>query len=177
MSQPEIRTARLLLRPRTVADTEACFAMDQEPGVTDHIPGPWDDPAAHRAFIAERTKGPWPAGTGYWTLERDGAFAGWVCLVPVEETPDIEVGWRLRPGLWRQGLATEAAAALLHHGFATLGLPAVITRIAAENAASLRVAEKLGFPPPVTVPEGYLRGVLTCRAWLASKGGQDAPAH
>jgi RimJ/RimL family protein N-acetyltransferase len=176
MSQPVFRTARLLLRPRNLADTEACFAMDREPGVTDHIDGPWDDPAAHRAFIAERTLGPWPAGMGYWTLEQDGAFAGWVCLVPVEESPDIEVGWRLRPGLWRQGLATEAAAALLRHGFATLGLAAVITRIAAENAASLRVAEKLGFPSAVAVPEGYLRGVLTRAAWLASKGGQDAPA-
>ena len=171
------RTARLLLRPRALADTEACLAMDREPGVTDHIDGPWDDPTAHRAFIAERTRGPWPEGMGYWTVTTEAGFAGWVCLVPVEETPDVEIGWRLRPGLWRRGIATEAAEALLRHAFAGLGLAAVVTRIAAENIASLRVAEKLGFPPPVAVPEGYRRGVLTRAAWEDSKGGQDAPAH
>lgn len=159
MTLPCFRTARLALRPRSLADTEACLAMDAEPGVTDHLDGPWDDPAAHRALVEERTLGPWPPGLGYWTVGREGGFAGWVCLVPIGAPGSaVEVGWRLRPGVWRRGYATEAAAALLRHGFGTLGLPAVVVRIAPGNHASLRVAAKLGFPAPVPAPEGYLLG-------------------
>ena len=49
--QPTFETARFNLRPRTLADTDACIAMDKEPGVTRFVRGPWDDPAAHRAFV------------------------------------------------------------------------------------------------------------------------------
>lgn len=178
MTQPAFTTARLRLRPRSLADTEACFAMDREPGVTDHIDGPWDDPAAHRAFIAARTAGPWPPGMGYWVVETQGRFAGWACLVPTGDADsDVEVGWRLRPSLWGRGIATEAAAPLLRHGFATLGLADIVVRIAAENVASLRVAAKLGFLPPAEHPEGYLRGALPRQDWLAREGGRHAPAR
>lgn len=171
-------TARLALRPRMLADTEACLAMDAEPGVTMHVPGPWDDAAAHRALIETRTLGPWPGGMGYWVVEAEGGFAGWVCLVPIGEPgSDVEVGWRLRPSLWRRGIATEAAAPLLRHGFGTLGLAEIVVRIAPENLASLRVAAKLGFAPPVEHPGGYLRGTLPRLDWLAREGGRHAPAH
>jgi RimJ/RimL family protein N-acetyltransferase len=177
VTQPWLRTARLALRPRSLADTAACLAMDAEPGVTDHVDGPWDDPAAHRALIEERTLGPWPPGMGYWAVERDGAFAGWVCLVPIGGPgSEVEVGWRLRRPLWGQGIATEAAGPLLRHGFATLGLPRVVVRIAAANAASLRVAARLGFPPPVAKPEGYLGSAMAREEWTHRKGGHDAPA-
>ena len=143
-----LRTSRLILTPRTLADTEACLAMDREPEVTKFVDGPWDDPAAHRAFIEARTLGPYPAGLGYWTIrslaERD-AFLGWALLIPVDaKGPEIEIGWRLRPRAWGRGFASEAALALLGQGFDELGLEEIIAEIDARNAASIRVAEKLG---------------------------------
>ncbi len=45
---------------------------------------------------------------------------------------------------WGQGYATEAATAVLNYAFQTLGLDRVIADINPHNAASLRVAEKLG---------------------------------
>lgn len=179
MTQPEFTTARLRLRPRTLADTDACLAMDREPGVTRHLDGPWGDPAAHRAFIEARTRGPWPPGLGYWAvLDAAGveAFLGWVLLIPEDGTgPEVEIGWRLRPAAWGRGLATEAARPLLRHGFETLALPRIVAGIAAENTASLRVAAKLGLRPVAggTGEGRYLRCVLDRRDHLAMQGGID----
>jgi RimJ/RimL family protein N-acetyltransferase len=100
--QPTFETARLLIRPRTLADTDDCLAMDREPEVTRFVVGPWSDAAAHRAFIEARTRGPYPPGLGYWTVHRrddGGSFLGWVLLIPLDGAgPDIEIGWRLRRG-------------------------------------------------------------------------------
>ncbi|WP_439497570.1 GNAT family N-acetyltransferase [Bosea sp. (in: a-proteobacteria)] len=141
-------TERLLLRPRTLADTDACIEMDRDPDVTRFVNGPWSDPAAHRAFVEKRTSGPWPQGMGYWTilLREDAAtFVGWVLLIPVDAVgPEIEIGWRLRQRFWGKGFATEAARPVLAHAFEILGLDEVIAEIAPENLGSLKVAEKIG---------------------------------
>jgi RimJ/RimL family protein N-acetyltransferase len=145
---PTFKTDRLVLRPRTLADTDACLAMDRDPQVTRFVSGPWSDPAAHRAFIESRTLGPYPPGLGYWTIWRrdhPGSFIGWTLLIPKDTVgPEIEIGWRLRRDAWGQGLATEATRPVLRHGFVTLKLPEVVADIDPANAASLRVAEKLG---------------------------------
>lgn len=146
--QPSFETPRFRLRPRTLADTDACLAMDNEPGVTRFVRGPWDDPAAHRAFINARTRGPYPTGQGYWSItprEAPEHFLGWVLLIPVDAVgPEIEIGWRLRPETGGRGVATEAALPLLQHAFETLGLEQVIAEIDVPNRASSRVAEKIG---------------------------------
>ncbi len=147
MTLPRFTTERLALRQRMLADSDACFAMDREPEVVIFIDGPWDDPVAHRAFIEERTRGPYPEGLGYWAIERlaDRAFLGWILLIPRDaEGPEVEIGWRLKRAAWGQGHATEAAHPVLRHGFATLGLGEIIADIDARNTASIRVAEKLG---------------------------------
>ena len=146
--QPFFETSRLLLHPRTLADTEACLRMDRDPAVTRFVSGPWSDPVAHRAFIEARTHGPYPLGLGYWIIRRrnqPNSFLGWVLLIPADATrSEIEIGWRLPQAVWRQGFATEAAAPLLRHAFDTLKLREVIAEIDQGNTASQSVAEKLG---------------------------------
>jgi RimJ/RimL family protein N-acetyltransferase len=102
--QPTFETPRLLIRPRVLADTDACLAMDREPDVTRFIHGPWSDAAAHRAFIEARTRGPYAKGLGYWSLCRcsdaRSSFIGWVLPIPVDALgPEIEIGWRLRSSI------------------------------------------------------------------------------
>lgn len=141
-------TERLLLRPRTLADTDACVEMDSDPKVVRFVSGPWSDPVAHRAFIEKRTSGPWPSGMGYWAilLREDAAtFVRWVLLIPVDGAgPEIEIGWRLRQRFWGKGFATEAARPVLAHAVETLGLDEIIAEIAEENLGSVKVAEKIG---------------------------------
>ena len=162
---PTFRTARLTLRQRTLADTEACLAMDRDPAVTRFIPGPWTDPVQHRAFVEARTRGPYPTGLGYWTILAD-TFLGWILLVPlVHGEPAVEIGWRLRQAVWGQGYATEAARAVLHHSFATLNLPEIIACIDPANTASCDVARKIGLQAGTTGANGSIRYALTRDAY------------
>ena len=149
MHLPTFETARLIVRPRTPADTEACMEMDRDPEVTRFIPGPWSDIAAHRAHIEQRTRGPYPDGLGYWSVVDRGnpdQFLGWVSLIPYDALgPQVEIGWRFRRAAWGRGYATEAAAPVLRHGMITLALDEVVADIDPDNTASIRVATKLNF--------------------------------
>ena len=79
-----------------------------------------------------------------WPLihKADGKLIGYCGFVNSDDAP--EIGWRLAPEYWGQGLATEAARAVLTHGFETLGFQRVIATVQAANVASIRVIEKLG---------------------------------
>ena len=59
------------------------------------------------------------------------------------EELELEIGWVVARAFWSQGYA-EAAAACRDHAFGSLGRDRVISLIAPENVASIRVAEKIG---------------------------------
>lgn len=60
----------------------------------------------------------------------------------VDGVKEIEIGYRLDPNYWGQGIATEAARAVRDHAFGGLHLDRVISLIHPDNIASRRVAEK-----------------------------------
>lgn len=153
MTLPVLETQRLRLRPRVPGDLEDCLAMDREPGTLDWIEWPgaaggWEDEAAHRAFIRSRIEARYPDGMGYWVIarrERPDGFLGWVLLIPADAVgPEVEIGWRLTHAARGQGIATEAAQAVLEYGLAGLGLDRVVADIFPENLASVRVARRIG---------------------------------
>jgi RimJ/RimL family protein N-acetyltransferase len=145
---PSFETQRLLVRPRQLGDLKACLAMDRDPAVVRYIDVPWRTPQQHREFVLDRMTRAYPAGLGYWSVVLrlvPAAFVGWVLLIPYDAVgPEIEIGWRLLRSAWGNGFATEASLPVLSHGFETLGLERVVADIHPDNAASLRVAEKLG---------------------------------
>lgn len=145
---PIFETERLLVRPRTLADLDDCLAMDRDPEVTRFIPGPWNDPVAHEAFVRTRIDAAFGEGLGYWSITpklQPDLFLGWVLLIPNDGTgPDVEIGWRLNRAAWGQGFATEAARPVLEHGLRTVGLAEVIAEIDPDNGPSIHVARKLG---------------------------------
>ncbi len=55
-----------------------------------------------------------------------------------------EIGWAIHPQDWGKGIATEVAQRLLGFAFADLHAHRVVAFAHAENAASLRIMEKLG---------------------------------
>lgn len=91
-------------------------------------------------------------GMALWTVERreDGMILGDCGVIPLEgHGPEIELGYRLRPEVWGQGLATEAARAAMGHAMAPvheggLGLRRLVAVTHLDNRASQRVLEKLG---------------------------------
>jgi RimJ/RimL family protein N-acetyltransferase len=91
-------------------------------------------------------------GYGAWMAEdHDGRFLGRVGLFHPDDWDEPELNWMIAPAMRKQGLATEAARAVLDHAFGTLGLPSVISLVRPGNEASRRVAIKLGAVAAETV--------------------------
>ncbi|HEX2143541.1 MAG TPA: GNAT family N-acetyltransferase [Glycomyces sp.] len=158
-----LQTERLTLREFADGDAEVLGQMNTEPEVMRYIGnGLPRDP--EQAFeLVEKFKAAW-AERGYGTfaveIRESGEFAGFAAMAPPtflpEIMPVIEVGWRLRRDLWGKGYATEAAREVIRFAFEEVGLDRVVSCIHSENAASIRVAEKLGMAlERETVVPGY----------------------
>jgi RimJ/RimL family protein N-acetyltransferase len=80
------------------------------------------------------------AGSDDFVIERDGAVIG---KAGFWRLPDV--GYILHPDHWGQGLATEAVEAVVRHVFSRRALEVVTADVDPENAASIRLLEKLGF--------------------------------
>ncbi len=94
-------------------------------------------------------------GYGLWAVEREGALVGRVGLWRPEGWPGLELGWLLARPAWGHGYATEAARAAMRWAWSELDTDQLISIIAPQNDASLRVAERLGMRQ---LREGTLRG-------------------
>jgi RimJ/RimL family protein N-acetyltransferase len=144
-----IETQRLLLRAWQPSDEAPFAALNADPEVTRYLRGPMRRDESDE--LLARIRGHWlEHGFGLYAVEvkESGAFAGFVGLaIPSflpEVLPAVEVGWRLARDHWGNGYATEGARASLVHGFGELGLAQIISIIDPGNAASIRVAERLG---------------------------------
>jgi RimJ/RimL family protein N-acetyltransferase len=149
---PTLETIRLILRPHRIEDYAECRRLWADAGVVRHIGGmPLDSQAVW--FRILRYAGMWSLlGYGMWVIEeRDsGAFLGEAGLLSAERgLPELEgvpeAGWVLGPNAWGRGIATEAMQAILDWADAHLDAPSLRCIIDPDNAASIKVAKKLGF--------------------------------
>ncbi|GAB2967022.1 GNAT family N-acetyltransferase [Amycolatopsis acidiphila] len=156
MNLPVLRTSRLIVRGLERSDTDAVLRVFADPAQSRYFAADFSDPVQCRAMIERRLGYRGPANLGHWAIERDGTVIGLAHLRPSDAMPPgtAELGYFLDPAHGGQGLATEAAAALLRHGFATAGLPAIWALIHESNVASLKLAQRLGFRD-VGVEEHY----------------------
>jgi RimJ/RimL family protein N-acetyltransferase len=65
-------------------------------------------------------------------------------LIRREGLDDVDIGYAFVPAARGQGLASEAAAAVLRHGFEHLGLQRIVAITSPDNAPSVRVLESIG---------------------------------
>jgi RimJ/RimL family protein N-acetyltransferase len=143
---PNLETPRLALRPLVRGDLEAWLAMDLDPRVARFIWGAPPVSESHRKALQPRFDSGWPKTGGVWAVEgRAGpGFLGWCGLFPLQETGLIEIGYRYRPQAWGRGIATEAAARVLDHGFGGFAFDPIVAVSHPQNRASHRVLEKIG---------------------------------
>ena len=142
-----IATDRLILKPRTLEFLDDCLAMDRDPEVTRYIPGPWDKPDEHIAFIKQRMATEFPEKMGYYAvLEKSSEhFLGWVMLLPFHQHSGVaEIGWRLNRRSWGYGYATEAALELKNLALELAEIHTLVAEVMEGNEASIRLCEKLG---------------------------------
>lgn len=149
---PTLLSERLRLRPHVRDDYEASRALWQHPETIRFIGG-----AAQGDqeiwFRLLRYAGMWPLqGYGFWVFEdrTTGEFLGEGGLMDarrgIEGLDDLpEAGWALMPNAAGKGIATEAMRAVLQWADTQLSADRTGCIIDPENAASLRVAAKLGY--------------------------------
>ena len=142
-----IETDRLIMRRIVHDDLKALASMNSDPDVMRYI-------VDGKPQSLEQTQERINAIINHWdkhgfglfaVLERATSdFAGFCGLQYLENTPEIEVGYRFEKRFWGMGLATEAAKASLEYGFERLGLDRIVAVVHPGNLASQRVVEKLG---------------------------------
>ena len=187
---PTLETPRLRLRPLAASDEADLIALDSDPEVMRYVGSPAGvkSPAetAERARlrIRETQRGDYEP-LGFWRIEGRGdrAFHGVGALIrmsagerqdPGDADIDVEVAYRLARSAWGQGIATEAAGALVAHALGPLARPRVVAVTYPENRASQRVLDKLGFERRGLREYKGVRAtyhVLTCSAWAARAAG------
>ena len=140
-----VETPRLILRAPRLEDLDPWAAMMADPETARFIGGTAPRAVTWRALmtmigawhangfamfsVIEKSTGRWIGRVGPWMPE------GW---------PGSEIGWTVIREYWGRGFATEAAAASIDWAFDHLGWTQIIHSIAPDNAASQRVARKLG---------------------------------
>jgi ribosomal-protein-alanine N-acetyltransferase len=146
---PELETRRLLLREMTTEDAPAVFQFRSDPEVQRYNGGAVAEIREAADLIEELAEG-----------FRKGMMVQWgVTLKPRTETVigifgyanwgrlprHAEIGYCLARPYWRQGIATEGLRCILAYGFGPMDLNRVHACPWAENVASVRLLEKLGF--------------------------------
>jgi RimJ/RimL family protein N-acetyltransferase len=145
-------TRRLTLRRPAPDDETALHAIDALPEVTAYLALRGADPSRLAERIKPRielSQADPGAPYGWWMVEDkdSGAVHGRALLAPLwQDAEDIELGLYLLPGARHKGYATEAATALLDHGFMTLKLPRVVAAVPRESFSPVkRLLVRLGF--------------------------------
>jgi len=178
MTLPDLATARLSLRPRTLEDLDFCVAMDLDPQVHRYIFERPPELVAQRNAVKARMTSGAPTIGGYWmvaALEAPPKPLGWCALFPLEQTGQMELAYRYLPAAWGRGIATEAGRAVLAHGFGALRLDPIVAVTHPENEGSKRVLQKLGFRYQGMATH-YNRRVASFRLYCASFAAKAAEA-
>ncbi|WP_314375089.1 GNAT family N-acetyltransferase [Sphingomonas paucimobilis] len=152
---PTLTTERLTLRGHCPDDLDALAAMWADPAVYGMIGG---KPRSREEVWIRllRSIGCWTVfGYGAWVVcdRATGAVLGDIGLLEsrraiIPELTVPEVGWTLVPAAHGQGYAGEAMRAVLDWADAN-GIDRTCCIIDPGNAASIRLAEKLGYRAPV----------------------------
>lgn len=156
-----LQTERLLLREMNEADLPGLAEMLQDPAVMyayEHDFSHSDVQAwLDRQIARYRT-----CGFGLWAVlrkdTREMIGQAGLTMQPYKNTEVLEIGYLLQKAHWHRGYATEAARGCRAYAFETLHANAVYSIIKADNAASVRVAERLGMHREDTFITRYYHG-------------------
>lgn len=157
-----LETPRLRLHRTHHADIPSLIALWTDPEVTRYMGGPRDEEVLTKVFT-ESADAPFAEDYDLWPVEEKitGEVIGdcGLLLKEIEGVDEIELVYVIARSRWGKGYATEMAMALRQHAFEVLGLDRLVSLIDPENAASQRVAEKVGMKlqKEVVRPGGHLR--------------------
>lgn len=161
MRQPELHSARLLLRPFVPDDARGVQRLAGDRAIADttlNIPHPYEDGLAeewialHGALFEEGTSVIFAI-----LLQEAARLIGAISFVLDRRVKSGELGYWIGKPYWGQGYATEAAARVLQYGFDTLQLNRVSARHLVRNPASGRVMQNIGMQYEGTLRQAVVK--------------------
>jgi RimJ/RimL family protein N-acetyltransferase len=144
-------TARLRLREWAAEDETHFYEVMNTPEVMEHLGGV-QSPKGWRAAYFRILGFQQDYGHTFWILEHrlSSELLGF-CGIKRVNAPDAgdligrhEIGWRLKPEAWGQGIAKEAAIASLDVAFGRFAAPFVIATTIPSNLPSQGLMKRLG---------------------------------
>lgn len=145
-----LETERLILRPCQESDRDLFYEVSSDPRVLVFFPFKRSREDSDMIFDMLRQAPP-DDGLEFIVIEqRDGGNAiGFTGLsrprlAPFLSAHAVEIGWRLSARHWGKGFATEAARALVAHGFETLELAEIVSFSVEGNDRSEAVMRRIG---------------------------------
>jgi RimJ/RimL family protein N-acetyltransferase len=160
-SAPRLESDRLVLRAFELRDLDYFIDFFSNEEASAHVGGISGREDTWRRMLASSAH--WPlTGIGMWAVEDkiSGRTIGHVGFFDFLRDCDpsiageVEMGWILAPEAQGKGLAKEACSAILDWFDATFPATRMYALISPGNAASMRLAEKLGFE---RCPDGSYR--------------------
>ena len=179
----ELETQRLRLRPYRCDDIDRLAALYADPDVTAFTKLGRLTRAQAEATL-EDYLATWRGqdfGVHAALLKSSGEFAGECGLFVSERGDDLALRYAFHKRHWGQGLATEAARAVIDDAFDRLALTRLLSFVEGPNEASHRVVKKLGFNLEriVQISKGELYAyAMTAELWAGrgySSRAQDGP--
>lgn len=140
-----LETERLRMRPWREDDFDDFAAYFTDAELARFVGGTCSREVAWRRFASYL--GHWQLrGFGMFALEvkESGVFAGAAGPWFPEGWPELEIGYWLTRAVHGNGYATEAATRAKAYAFEELGAETLVSYIDPENAASIRVVERMG---------------------------------
>jgi [ribosomal protein S5]-alanine N-acetyltransferase len=183
-----IQTARLFLREFTLADAADLFHYAHLTEVTRFVE--WEPPESvyESEELIQRYIG-WqfevPRRHLVLAVTLDGRLVGDIGLTGSSQNEtEAELGFAVDPAYWGQGVATEAAAAVVEYGFTSAGWPRIVAICDVDNLASAAVLRKIGLQQEAYLPrhkykQGEWRHSLVFSAgrdeWQVAKPPLETP--
>jgi [ribosomal protein S5]-alanine N-acetyltransferase len=143
-----LETSRLTLRYITSRDAEALMPILGDAQVMQFSIIGVHSPRQIKQFIEQRLISYLEYGFGLYALvhKQNQELIGYCgfFIQSIEQKKEVEVGYRLAQKYWGQGLATEAAQAVVEYGQQRFNFQRFVCLIETNNIRSIRVAQKLG---------------------------------
>lgn len=134
-------TDRCLIRELSLSDLPALYELYDKPGMTDFVEPLYDyetELEYQKAYI-ENMYGFYEYGMWLVFSRETGKLIGRAGL------EHDELGYMIAPELWNQGYATEVCRFIIDYARENTDFEELYCRIDEKNAASVRLAKKLGF--------------------------------
>lgn len=151
-----LESNRLIIREFAPEDVAAVHQYASNPVVTKHMiwgPNTEDETRAYINHTIEMQGQQSRVDYEFAVVLKDSHELIGGCGIHIFEPSQGEIGYCFNPLYWRQGYASEAAAALLQFGFGELGLHRIYAKCRPENKESANVMKRIGMKY-----EGHLRG-------------------